>query len=407
MKHPSSYLKLRILTAIDYAPGKTREQRIKAVAKQEFMDEDGYVRRFTWRTISTWYYRYKSRGVTGLDIQTRSDKGSVRKITPEELLEAINLVLPEFHHRKFTRIDLYRACIQKGILSAKQISQTGFYRFIREYDLLADDPGKQVKRRMAFSMQYANELWQADTMFGPYIDHEGIKVQAKLIAFLDDASRVICHAEFFSSDTAYDLISAFRSAIYKRGLPAQLYVDNGSSYSSLELKQVCDRIGCILRFTPVRDAQAKGKIERFFHTLRMQFLSRNLDLSSLRALNRQLTRYIEDEYNSRPHSAINMKPVDRFTIDHKRIRFLSPEEENDELFYAEAERTVKNDNTFSFKSVRYETPVHLAGKKVQLRYDRRFCDPVIIYLRNERMGKAIPLDTVFNGKRHENKEDLS
>jgi hypothetical protein len=49
-------------------------------------------------------------------------------------------------------------------------------------------------------MKYANQLWQADTMFGPYVAtgaSGGARKQAKLIAFLDDASRVLCHGEFF------------------------------------------------------------------------------------------------------------------------------------------------------------------------------------------------------------------
>ncbi len=159
MKHPSSYLKLRVLTAIDYAEGKTLRQRIKAVANCEYMDEEGILRRFTWRTISTWLYRYKSKGVTGLDVKVRKDKGGVRKLTPEELLEAINAVIPSFHNKNYTKMDLYRSCIQKGFLTRDQISQTNFYRYVREYDLLSEDITKVSKRRQAFSMQYANDLW--------------------------------------------------------------------------------------------------------------------------------------------------------------------------------------------------------------------------------------------------------
>lgn len=403
MKHPSSYLKLRVLAAIDYAEGKTHNAKIRNVANQTFLDEEGNPRKFTWRTISTWYYRYKNRGVTGLDVKQRADKGQTRKVSPEELLEAINAVLPRFHGKSKTKMDIYRECIKDSLVTKELLSQTHFYRLIREYDLLDDTDKEQSKMRKAFSMQYSGDLWQADTMFGPYVDEGGKKVQAKLIAFIDDASRVISHAHFYPTDTAWDLVDAFRSAIYKRGVPKQLYVDNGASYSSLELKNVCDRIGCVLRFTPVRDAAAKGKIERFFHTVRMQFLSRVLDLSSLAALNRQLIRYVEDEYNVRTHSAIAMKPIDRFALDSQRINFLQPCEENDELFYAEKERMVKKDNTFSFENKRYETPVHLSGKKIQIRFDRRNSGKLITYYKGQRMGLALPLSQVDNGNRFSNK----
>ena len=55
-------------------------------------------------------------------------------------------------------------------------TQTTFYRFIRDYDLLAPDD-ENNKKRLAFSMKYANQLWQADTMFGPYVD-TGASAQA-------------------------------------------------------------------------------------------------------------------------------------------------------------------------------------------------------------------------------------
>src|SRR5712691_7613294 len=99
----------------------------------------------------------------------------------------------------------------------------------------------------------------------------------------------------------------------------------------------------ILRHTAVRDAAAKGKIERFFRRVRDQFLVRTLDLSSLDALNRQFTEWVECDYNTATHDAIGLKPIDRFGIDLARVRFLAPSEHHDELFYAEADRTVKKD----------------------------------------------------------------
>jgi putative transposase len=403
MKTPSSYLKLRILGAVDYAAGKTIRERIRNISKQEFIDEEGLPRRFTWRTISTWYYRYKAGGVTGLDVKPRSDKGIPRKITPEELLEAINQVLPDFMETRYNKMDIYRKCIEKGILRKEQIAQTTFYRFIREYELLSKKDTSGNKKRLAFAMQYANQLWQVDTLFGPYVQTDKGKQQSKLIAFIDDASRVICHGQFFLQENTDNLITTFRAAIYKRGIPEQLYADNGSIYSSLELKIICDRIGCILRFTPVRDAASKGKIERFFRTVRMKFLSLRLDLSSLTALNASFNRWVEDEYNSHIHSSLGLKPVDRFQIDLKRIRFLPPSKENDELFYASDIRTVKNDNTFPFKKIRYETPCDLRGKKIEIRFNRKNTRDIIVYYKNQRMGVAKPLDLIANAQLHRSK----
>jgi putative transposase len=397
MKNPSPYLKIRILGAIDYAAGKTITDRIKNTAGQTFSDEDGHPRTFTWRTIQTWLYRYKSQGVTGIENKKRRDKGIPRKVTPEELLEALNIARRHFKNEKADRMSLYRYCIENSLLNKNQIAQTTFYRFIKEYELLKNDDQLNNKKRLAFCMQYANQLWQGDTMYGPYLKHHGQHKQTKLIAFIDDASRVAVHAEFFFEETIDSLIKALRAAFYKRGIPEQLYVDNGSIYTSQEIILICARIGCILRHTPLRDGAAKGKIERFFRRTRQQFLSKNLDLSSLEKLNDQFHLWLEDEYNGSIHSALGMKPIDRFSFDLKRIKFLPPSETNDELFFAQETRKVKKDNTFSFKNTRYETPVDLRDKTITIRYDRNKRDVIVIYYKNQRMGEAKPVNLIANG----------
>jgi transposase InsO family protein len=400
MKLPSIYLKMRVLGAIDTAPGKTRHERVHQVAAMTFLDEDGNARQFTWRTIQTWYYRYKNHGITGMTPQPRSDKGHTRKVTPEELLEAINAAKPHFPTNRSNKMAIYRFCIEKGLLDPDLIAQTTFYRFVREYDLLAPTDTDH-KQRLAFSMKHANQLWQADTLVGPYCDAGGTKKQAKLIAFLDDASRVLCHGEFFFEENTDTLIQALRAAFYKRGLPEQLLVDNGSIYCSQEITLVCARVGCLLRHTAVRDAAAKGKIERFFRRVRDQFLIQKLDLSSLDALNKQFTVWVEQDYNAAHHDGLGLKPIDRFGMDLGRVRFLTPSEHADELFFAEANRKVKKDNTFSFRNRRYETPADLRDRPIQLRHDRRTqgSPTVVVYYKGQRMGPARLLDAVANGLR--------
>jgi putative transposase len=182
-------------------------------------------------------------------------------------------------------------------------------------------------------------------------------------------------------------------------LPESLYVDNGSNYTSKEIVQVCARVGCVLAHTPVRDGAAKGKIERYFRTVRDQFLIRELDLSSLEALNRQFTAWAEESYNASTHSILGMSPLDRFALDRRRIRFLPPNEVNDELFFVEEDRVTRADNTFSLKSVRYEAPRHLPSRKVQVRFARS--NPharVVVFYQGERMGQARRLDMVANDR---------
>lgn len=394
MKRVSSYLKMRVLGAIEFASGKSTIEKIKNVSKEVFKDENGTVFKFTWRTIQTWHSRYDKDGITTIKSKVRSDKGSTRKVEPERLLEAIEQVLPSFHGCSYNKTEIYRACIERGLLLRNEVAPNTFRRLVKQFELLKP----QSKCRLAFAKAHANEMWQADTMCGPYVRNGNGKTQTNLIAFIDDASRVCCHGEFFLSENTDTLIKALKSALYKRGVPKAMYVDNGSIYCSKEITQICARLGCLLCHAPVRDGAAKGKIERFFRTVRLRFLSRTIDLSSIEALNREFNNWVEDDYNAHMHSTLKMRPIDRFGLDLNRVRFLPPSEVNDELFFVEDNRCVMKDNTFSLKNIRFEVPRDLRNRKIQVRYNRNNFKRVIVYYKSERMGEARPVDFIANDR---------
>ena len=96
-------------------------------------------------------------------------------------------------------------------------------------------------------------------MHGPTIKQpDGKYKKTFLIAFIDDASRLITHAQFFWRDNTANMVDAFRAALYKRGKPERLYFDNGSNYTSGEILQACVRLNIRLSHAPVRDGAAKG-----------------------------------------------------------------------------------------------------------------------------------------------------
>ena len=263
MKNPTPYLKMRVLGAIDMAAGDTIRQRIKAVSQMSFTDEEGHPRQFTWRSIETWRNRYLKHGVTAMENHTRSDKGKTRKVGPELVQEAIDALLPKLHGPAPKRAVLYRLCIEQGLLTRAQIAPNTFSRLVKRLEMLKAPAETENKQRLAFAKAHANEMWQADTLYGPYVPVNGKPLQTRLIAFLDDASRVCCHGQFFPAENVDTLIEALRAAFYKRGVPECLYVDNGSIYTSKEIIQICARVGCLLAHAPVRDGAAKGKVERF------------------------------------------------------------------------------------------------------------------------------------------------
>jgi hypothetical protein len=166
MKRVSSYLKMRVLGAIESAPGNTIVARIRHVSEQVFLDEDGQRFQFTWRTIQTWYSRYKKDGTTTVLAKPRSDKGKTRKMTPEEVLEAVDQVRGCFRGRHNVTA-VYRACIERGLLQRERIAPNTFRRVVKAHELLKADAEVEDKRRLASAKAHANELWQADHHGGP------------------------------------------------------------------------------------------------------------------------------------------------------------------------------------------------------------------------------------------------
>ncbi len=407
MPTPSLEVRLRVLAAIDVAPGNSIRARIIHASKQSFVCwQTNQHYRFTWRTVSTWYYRYKKDGITTMDNKVRADKSQQRKISVAQLAEAINEVLPTLTVNKVGKLPkstLYRVLIERAYFTRQQLAPTTFYRFVREHELLKAEVTDKL--RMAFAMLHANELWQGDTMHGPAIKQpDGQWRKTYFIAFIDDASRLITHGEFCYRDDTANMMNAFRSALYKRGKPQRLYFDNGSNYTAKEIHQACLRLDIRLSHAPVRDGAAKGKIERFFRGFRDRFLVLHPSFESLSQLNQLAQTWIENDYNNHSHSAIQMTPLARFNLDYRRIVYLPNDQLTDEVFFVEESRKVSKVNVFSINNHKYECPVDLRSKTVQIRYDRSSRDRFIVYYQDKRMGDALPLNLYHNAQlpRHNN-----
>ena len=367
-----------------------------------FLDEEGNPRQFTWRTIQTWYYRYKNHGITGMTNQPRKDKGQARKVTPEELLEAINAAKPHFHNQRTNKRALYRFCIEKGLLQPDRIAQTTFYRFIREYDLLAPDDDDN-KKRLAFSMKYANQLWQADTMFGPYVDTGVSRGSANRPSSSPSSTTPAASSATASSSSRKTSTPSSRPSA-----PPSTNAASPSNCSSTTAPSTAPRrspssapasaASCATPPSATPPPRAKSNASSAASAISSS--SSKLDLSSLEALNRQFTHWVENDYNAMPHDAIGMKPIDRFGIDLARVRFLPPSEHNDELFYAEADQEGQKRQHLQLRRPTLRNPRRPArqGDPAPLRPPPpRHAAAVIIYHKGQRMGAARLLDAVANG----------
>lgn len=220
------------------------------------------------------------------------------------------------------------------------------------------------------------------------------------MAFIDDCTRVVPDAAFAFSETTAAFLPVFRTALLRRGFPARLYVDNGASFRSRHLALVCARLGVVLVHARPYHAAGKGKIERWFRTVRRSVLERldDGDTRDLEALNRRLRAWIEGEYHMRPHRGLGgMTPLDRWSATAGGVRHPGPGLDLDDLFLFEARRRVAKDRTVSLRSRLYEADPALVGETVTLRFDPAAPGrPLKVVHDGRDAGLATPLDVHAN-----------
>ena len=143
----------------------------------------------------------------------------------------------------------------------------------------------------------------------------------------------------------------------------------------------------------------KGKIERWFRTLQDQWM--NVidwnEFSSLDELNISLSRYVEENYNSKFHSSINETPIDKFIKSIDLIKFISTKQELDYIFLYRVTRKVKNDATISIQNMLFEVPLRYVGESINVRYDPTCMDKAYIF-----SDSNVLMDTIYPVKKIDN-----
>jgi transposase InsO family protein len=347
-------------------------------------------------TLLDWALRYRRGGFEALAPQPRQDRGQSRTITPQ-LADLIERLKRENPHRTGTTL-LRELALVSGQGTA-DLSASTLYRFLKQRGLSARQllaPPAHKK----FEAEHSNQIWQSDMLYGPYVQRPGGgKMQAYLHAILDDASRLIPHAQFYAHQGLEACRDCLRQAVAARGLPVRLYMDNAKIYRSPQLARIAASLGMLIVHTPPYQPQGRGKIERFFRSARQQFLA-NLDRPqtlTLEELNERLGAWI-DVYHRTEHSALGTTPLARWQRDIEHIRQLPPATDFRRLFFHRLHRLVRRDCTFLLANRFYEAPPHLAGETIEVRFDPLDAASAEIYFQGEPQGVARWVDPVVNAQ---------
>ena len=252
----------------------------------------------------------------------------------------------------------------------------------------------------SYESEYVNALWHLDFHAGSVlvVDSTGEQHVPQLLGMLDDHSRLCCHAQWYLSETAEDLVHGLCQGLEKRGLPRALMTDNGSAMTAGETEQGLTRLGIHHETTLPYSAYQNGKQEVFWAQVEGRLLAMlpNSPELTLRQLNEATLAWVEMEYNRKLHSELKRSPLDCFVHDRDVGRRCSSSEELRMAFTAAVRRTQRrSDGTISLEGVRFELPSryrHLP--RVTVRYAS--WDLSHVYMADDRTGEILcrlyPLD---------------
>lgn len=341
-----------------------RKKYFKGMAGQEINFPYYGNKKYKVASFRDWLRRYRNGGLDNLKPTERSDKGIARKIS-EGAVNLVKKTLEAFPGLSASGI--YRLLLREGKIRPGEFSERTLRKHIQEKGMREN---KEIVGRKKFEKKNVNELWTADFMHGPYIKVGKKRQRSYLCAIIDDHSRIIVGWGWYLHENCASLSLTLKSAISIFGLCLTFYCDNGKVFVSNYLHLICAKLGIALVHSKPYDSPSRGKIERFYRTVRDKFLAAvNTSNMTIEELNALFEKWLDESYHKEFHAGINGRPIDRYfdNAAKNKIKTFSMHE-LDSAFLNLITRKVKNDATVSINGVLYEVPVAYIGKKVELSF---------------------------------------
>ena len=351
---------------------------VRALALRLHAHPSGDLRQVGRSTLDDWIRAYRRGGFQALVPKQRA---SVPR-TPSALLEQAEALRRENPRRTCAQIRRIITAANGG----RGPSRSTIERHLRRLGLSRAALLGEREAFGRFEASAPNELWVADCLHGPVISGK----RAILIAVLDDHSRLVVAARFAHAESTVRLEAVLRHAFQSHGIPARLYCDNGQIFTSRQLGRICAVLGIRLVHSAPGRPQGRGKIERFFRTLRdglLVELERGGEPPGLEELEGMLQAWIERVYHRRVHTETGVTPLARYTGFTARR---PTKQELHEAFLWAVERQVTKTATVSLLGNRYEVHQALCGRRVELRFDPYDLQRVEVYYAGQPFGEALP-----------------
>lgn len=208
---------------------------------------------------------------------------------------------------------------------------------------------------------------------------------------LDDHSRLLCGWRWGTAEDTLRAEAALRHGLQSRGVPDSVYLDNGSPFVSAQLLRACASLRVRLTHSRPRRPEGRGKIERFFRTVRDQFLVEvaHSTVDDVAHLNQLFGAWVETVYHRAVHSETGQSPLERFAAGADGLRYPGADELHEAFLWSE-HRIVTKTATVSLHSNTYEVDAALVGRKVELVFDPFDLTRIEVRWSGRPMGMAVP-----------------
>lgn len=332
------------------------------------------------RTLRRMMQKFREGKLEALKPKERSDRGESRAIRAEIIDEAIKLKeeLPYRSIRRILEIMEREGIIKKGEVAESTLSRVMRNRGKSTRDFrMKKDKGLGSRR---FQKPHKGMLWQTDIKYAvslPDPDNPQKKRRTYLLVFLDDATRMVMHGEFYFHQRLPILEDCFRKALLSWGICDSVYLDNGKIFVSKWFRAACAHLGIHHLAAASYSPQSKGKVERFNRTVEEFFEELRLEpVSDLKELNRKFQLWLDESYHKRPHRGLPFKegvkehqsPMEAWEADPVELRNITAEECKTAFLWAE-ERTTDKTGCFALHGAVLEAGAAFICQKIEVRYD--------------------------------------
>ncbi len=377
------------LLAAPPAPGELRAA-LKALAAKPWRHPfTGLEMRFAASTLERWFYAARNAAdpVQALRNQVRRDIGRF----PSLSAEAVQALTAQYHehpgwtaqlHHDNLRVTLAAAGVKcpsypsvRRYLKAHGLTRRRTPRRHTEAAIAARDRLEQREVR-SYEVEHVLQLMHLDFHHGSrkVLTRRGEYVKPLLVGFIDDRSRFLCHAQWYTNERTEELVHGLCQALQKVGLPRSLMSDRGAAMIAGEFTAGLHRLGILHLPTLPYSPHVNGKQENLWGRVEGRLLAMlegepNL---SLEQLNLATLAWITQEYHRTVHSELGTTPLERYLEGPHVGRACPGSDALRAAFRIEVKRKQRrSDGTVSLEGQRFELPSryrHLS--EVHLRYAR-------------------------------------